>query len=114
MCYLAVKVITKKATAKYIKSVIVDILKVYVLHIQNVYSITTDSAANVLKTSRELIEDIQLLVDKEVTQFIEKELDLIRSQSDKYDFQESQILMICAPTHNPHLHDVIPCGMTSQ
>lgn len=90
MRYLAVKVITKKATAKYIKSVIVDTLKVYELDIQNVYSITTDSAAKVLKTSRELLEDIQLLVDKEETQFIEKELDLIRSQYDQDDYQEHQ------------------------
>ena len=69
---------------------IVDTLKVYELDIQNVYSITTDSAAKVLKTSRELLEDIQLLVDKEETQFIEKELDLIRSQYDQDDYQEHQ------------------------
>ena len=40
-----------------------------------IYSVTTDSGANVLKTSRKLLEDIQLLVDEEEAKFLEQEID---------------------------------------
>ena len=88
--YLAVKEITQKATAKYLKSVIVDTLKVYGLDIQNVYSITTDSGANVLKTSRELLEVIQVLVEKEEAEFLQKELELLRDQPDENNYQDHE------------------------
>ena len=74
--YLAV-IEMERATVSDLRRVIEETLDVNGIDPSAIYSVTTDSGANVMRTSDELLDDIRLLVDEEEAELLKEEFDSV-------------------------------------
>lgn len=64
---LAVKELQSRHTSEYIKRIILNVLSEYNISLKQVYSITSDNGRNMIKATKLLRMDLQLIIDSETT-----------------------------------------------